>query len=333
MFFATACVAEREGRARPVDPARDMGAIADLIEAAFGAELDQTGNTLVSDMRNLAVLGPLLVVMERVAPFAGGFVWEQDGRLVGNVTATPEQAAAGWFVSNVAVHPQWQGRGIGGRLMEAALQGVERRGGRRVLLQVRTDNEPAQRLYRRLGFRRYDTVVELVRPGLLPSRTRPRVPGLRRLTGDDWQALLDLARAATPAAAQQVRAIQPRAFRPSLGRRLQEWLDSFLGGRQTTRWGLDEGSALLAAVSVLSQGAGATARLDLTVRPRARGSVEPSLADYGLAVLAECSPRAVAATISASHPEALQALQGRNFATVRSLDQLVLDLRTDGECA
>ncbi len=327
MIFATTCVSTGEGFARPVDPARDMGAIADLIEVAFGPELAQTGNTLVADMRSLAALGPLLTVVERVAPIAGGYVWEQGGRIVGNVTASPEDPAAGrWFVSNVAVHPAFQGRGIGRRLMEATLEGIRRRRGRCVVLQVRTDNEPAQRLYRRLGFRRFDTIAELVRPGLLPARTRPHVPGLRRLGSDDWRALLDLARAATPEAVQRVRPIEAGAFRPRLGRRLQEWLSSLFTGQQTARWGVEEGGRLVAAVSILAQGAAGTARLDLAVRPEARGPLEAPLADFGLAALADWVPHAIASTVSTCHVEALQVLQGRNFTTLRSLDQLVLDL-------
>ncbi len=325
MNLATACVSETEGYARPINPARDMGAIADLIEVAFGDELGRTGNTLVADMRNLAMLGPLLTVVERVAPFAGGYVWEQDGRLVGNVTATPE-ADGRWFVANVAVHPSCQGRGIARRLMEAAIEGVRRRGGRKVILQVRTDNEPAQRLYRRLGFRRYDTTVELLRPGALPSGARPQPPGLRRLRTADWQALLELARASTPDEAQQVRPIEPKAFRPAPSQRLQAWLDSLLGGQQTIRWGLMEDNVLLAAVSILTASSGGSARLDLAVRPCARGPLEGLLADYGLAALAGWAPRVVAATVSTSHAEALRSLQGRSFAAVRSLDQLVLEI-------
>ncbi len=325
MIFATACATNDNGRVRPVDPARDMGAIADLIEVAFGAELGQTGNTLVADMRNLSVLGPLLTVMERMAPFAGGFVWEQGGRVLGNVTATPEGSATGrWFIANVAVHPSCQGRGIARQLMEASLERIRRRGGRQVLLQVRTDNEPAQRLYRRLAFRRYDTVVELVRRGPLPSRTRPRVPGLRRLGRDDWQVLLDLARAATPLEAQEVRPIEARAFRLTLGQRVQAWLNSAFLGQQTVRWGVEQEGVLVAAVSVLGQRYGA--RLDLAVRPGTRGPLEAPLADYGLAALADWAPHAVGATVSAGHAEALRALQARNFTATRSLDQLVLDL-------
>lgn len=326
MQAATVGAQEDLGYARPLDPGRDMGAVADLVEAAFREELEQVGSNLVLEMRQLATLGPLLTLAERVSSLPGGYVWEQNGRLIGNVTLSLDDATARrWFVSNVAVHPHYQGRGIGRRLMEAALTGIRRRGGRQVLLQVRTENEPAQRLYRRLGFERFDTIVEMIRPGSLAAPMAP-VLALRRLDGRDWQAQLDLARAATPPAVLRVRRLEADAFRPTTGRRMREWFDSFLSGRQALRWGLEEGERLLAAVSVLAYANAAPARLDLAVRPGHRGAIEGPLTDVGLNVLARWRPRAVAATISRTHPEAVQALQVRHFATVRSLDQLALEL-------
>ena len=327
MIFATVYAPSTQGHIRPVDPGRDMGAIADLIEVSFSRELDRSGSGLVADMRQLAALGPLLTIVDRVSPVGGGYVWEEGGRVVGNATMTLEDAVSRrWFVSNVAVHPTFQGRGIAGQLMAAVLAGIRRQGGRQVLLQVRTDNEPAQRLYRRLRFDRYDTIAELVRPGLLPVAVRPQRLAVRRLRGRDWPALQDLTQAAMPPRARQVRALGPQALRPSLGKRLQEWLDGLLVGRQSTRWGVEEGSRLLAVVSLLVEEGSAPARLDLAVRPEARGQLEGALADVGLAALGERRPRAVAASISTSHPEALQALRERHFTAVRSLDQLALDL-------
>ena len=326
MIFAVLGAPGEQGRIRPVDPGRDMGAIADLIEAAFVGELDRSGNRMIADLRQLAVLGPLLTLADQIAPFASGYVYEQDGRLLGNVTITREDAAGRrWFVSNVAVHPAWQGRGLGRRLMEAVLASIRRQGGRMVLLQVRADNEPAQRLYRRLGFVRFDTVVELMRPGSLPAPAQPPLP-LRRLRSRDWQALLELARAATPPEVQRIRGPEPNAFRPTLIKRLQEWLDGLLGGRRIWRWGLEEGGLLVAAISVLVQIDGAPARLDLTVRPEARGPVEGPLADAALHILRRLTRRGVAASVSTGHRQAVEALQARQFSTVRTLDQLVLCL-------
>jgi ribosomal protein S18 acetylase RimI-like enzyme len=326
MIFARAGAREGLGRARPVDPGRDMGAIADLIEAAFRGELDRIGSNLVAEMRHLAAFGPLLTIADRVTSFPSGYVWEQNGRVVGNVTITLDDLAARrWFVSNVAVHPDWQGQGIGGRLMEVALDSVRRQGGRQILLQVRAENKQAHRLYCRLGFECFDTLVELLRPGALPAQPAPQL-GLRRLRGQDWASLLELARAATPPRAQEVRPLTERAYHPTAGRRLRKWLDAFLYGRQTVRWGLEQAGALVAAVSASTYGHGASAQLDLTVRPAARGPLEGPLADAGLATLVAWGPRAVTATISTGHPEALQALRTRHFTAVRTLDQLALRL-------
>ena len=58
------------------------------------------------------------------------------------------------FVQTLAVAPAAQGRGLGSRLLLALLAEAERRGRRRVSLEVRADNAPAQRLYARHGFTR-----------------------------------------------------------------------------------------------------------------------------------------------------------------------------------
>ena len=74
------------------------------------------------------------------------------GRLVGyaGLCDYPDEA----FVQTLAVAPAAQGRGLGGRLLTALLDEAERRGQRTVSLEVRADNEPAQRLYAKHGFTR-----------------------------------------------------------------------------------------------------------------------------------------------------------------------------------
>jgi ribosomal protein S18 acetylase RimI-like enzyme len=54
------------------------------------------------------------------------------------------------FLERVALMPAWQSRGIGTRLVRGVMEDAERRG-RPVRLSVLTNN-PARRLYERLGF-------------------------------------------------------------------------------------------------------------------------------------------------------------------------------------
>lgn len=86
-------------------------------------------------------------------------VAEMDGELVGTVSMrhNPEAETMHLFALEVATGRRRQG--IGRRIVELVIEEARRRGCTRVYLEVRTDN-PARRLYHRLGFRRVgDTFV------------------------------------------------------------------------------------------------------------------------------------------------------------------------------
>ena len=71
-------------------------------------------------------------------------------------------SAAVGAIQNVGVVPAWRGRGIGEALVLQALHGFHWAGMVRGLLEVTAQNEIAQRLYRRLGFRRTKTLYKAV---------------------------------------------------------------------------------------------------------------------------------------------------------------------------
>ena len=56
-------------------------------------------------------------------------------------------------IHNIAVHPSRQGRGLGRRLLDAALRQVVGEGAARCYLEVRASNEAARALYEKRGFR------------------------------------------------------------------------------------------------------------------------------------------------------------------------------------
>ncbi|MFZ5818159.1 MAG: ribosomal protein S18-alanine N-acetyltransferase [Bacillota bacterium] len=72
---------------------------------------------------------------ERVAAIAGMHVVWEDAH-----------------VTNVAVHPLYRGRGLGERMMRELIHRAHQRGAKRMTLEVRVSNTPAQGLYRKLGF-------------------------------------------------------------------------------------------------------------------------------------------------------------------------------------
>lgn len=93
------------------------------------------------------------------------YEWELQNRSVCHilVVRTPECRVAGfcafWLVvdeihiNNVAVRPEYRGRGLGTLLMRRVLTEGLRLGASRATLEVRASNEAARRFYEGLGFR------------------------------------------------------------------------------------------------------------------------------------------------------------------------------------
>lgn len=337
-MIARAILHKKENREglRPFDISRDLDPLANLIEAAFASELDRTGNTIARDMRRLASSGPFLWLLDALGAFSPtpmrGFVWTVGEQLVGNVTLTLESGRRNvWSVSNVAVHPDFQGHGVAQQLMMAALGEVRSKGAQRVVLEVRPDNAAAQRLYRELGFRAYDQVDEL---GLASHRWPVGAAGpplaLRRRRPGDSEGLYRLCKSAIPASAQEVHPLDARQYRLGLAQRLQSWLAPLLAERQSDDWLLEDSGEIVAWLQVTGQYTLAAHRLQMTVHPRYRGRVESQLVDAGLERLRRFGQGPVASTISTSHSEAEQALHEKGFETTRLLDRMALAILNNG---
>jgi ribosomal protein S18 acetylase RimI-like enzyme len=148
----------QSGHLRPLDVRRDLGGVADLVEQCFADTLDSDGQRYIQQMRSLSrnpgTLNWIGSFSERTYLPLSGFVWEEDKRIVGNLTLIPyhlhqEQTL---LIANVAVHPDYRRRGIANRLTARALEHARQRGIRTTWLHVREENEPAIKLYRSLGF-------------------------------------------------------------------------------------------------------------------------------------------------------------------------------------
>jgi ribosomal protein S18 acetylase RimI-like enzyme len=75
------------------------------------------------------------------------------------------------YVYNVVVTAAWRGKGISDHLLGFLHHEAERRGKRRILLEVVATNTPARRLYERLGYRVIRTrrgLLSLLRLGVPP---------------------------------------------------------------------------------------------------------------------------------------------------------------------
>jgi ribosomal protein S18 acetylase RimI-like enzyme len=149
---------EASSRLRPYDVWRDLNAVADLIELCFTDSLDVEGRRYLDQMRSAARSPSYLrwasLTRERTTLPLSGYVWEQDGLVVGNLTLIPyyQPRRRYFLIANVAVHPDYRRQGIAARLTQRAIESAQQHGAQAAWLQVRDDNEGAVRLYHSLGF-------------------------------------------------------------------------------------------------------------------------------------------------------------------------------------
>jgi len=312
---------------RPFVPYRDMNSLATLIQRSFGPELSATGSYIVQDLRQMAMLGPLLrATGSIIAPFIG-FVWVEGGTLVGNVSLAPEKGdERTWTVSNVAVLPEHRGRGIAGRLVDRAIACAERRGVERLQLQVRTDNAAALALYAHRGFTVLDTVHEM-------QRTRSDRGSTQRRTPDGVAPLRFADRAA--AAHLVASTASPATLSPSVYRRLRRGYLGWLGEQIATFLNVEHyvEAAVRNGDDIVAYGYAAPNTLrgphemGVYVHPEHRGNWEVPVMGWLLRRLRRTISQPVRTVISAEHVEALAAAEELGFRTLRVLNHMVLDLR------
>lgn len=290
--MTTAALRRVEQGLVPFHPLRHLGPVADLMSLAFSGELGPWARQTLRRMQRIArwgALGFLLwgIDLDQESP---GFVWVEDGRVVGNISFRRAATAGGWMIGNVAVHPQWQGRAIGRALVEAALEDIAARGGVWVGLEVREDNPVARRLYERLGFETVGASLEMARPEgqPWPPVPPPSLP-LRRARAAESSDLYYLAREGLTRTHQEVLEIRPSIYRAGWEARLSAWLE----GRREDWWVLGDGpggtghaSSPPGALRLTSYRSGRWHEVEVLVRPEHMDELGGPLVATALAFLA-----------------------------------------------
>jgi len=221
---------EKVSHIRPLDARRDLSAVADLMELCFSSTLDPDGREYLRHIRQAAA-DPALVRWtfwrgERISSPLFGFVWEQDHRLVGNLSLIPIAKGGKWIfmIANVAVHPDYRRRGIARELTLRALEYIRERGVKSAWLQVRDDNAPAYNLYASVGFierSRRSTWLSNGTPDLLPPvgvEVGPREP-------TDWPLQRRWLELNYPSDTTWNMSFEVNHFHPAWWNRLWMWLN------------------------------------------------------------------------------------------------------------
>lgn len=239
------------GRLRPFDMRRDLRPVADLVERCFAETLDQEGERYLQQMRSAANNPSFLrwaaAAAEGSSVPMSGYVWEEDGQVVGNISLIPYTIHGQrlYLIANVATHPNYRRRGIARKLTSHSIEHARRRGAPAAWLHVREENAAAVNLYLELGFEERARRTTWHSSSSIPQNTA--LPGLvigpRR--AQHWGKQLAWLRSTYPPDVTWHLPLNLRALRPGW----QGTLYRFLAALPAWQYVLQRDGRLLGALS------------------------------------------------------------------------------------
>jgi GNAT superfamily N-acetyltransferase len=133
---------------------------AEVLYASFRDEIDSVVFPSLGDPIGCRCL---MVEISRKAGFLPEATWlvAGPGGPIGSVQGVRDRTGPG-AIQNLGVAPGQRGRGLGEALLLRALHGFRAQGLPQALLEVTARNDPAVRLYRRVGFRCRKTLYKAV---------------------------------------------------------------------------------------------------------------------------------------------------------------------------
>jgi len=237
---------------RPIDVRKDVLPIANLIELCFSLTLDSEGHEYLRQIRQVAH-NPFAIhwvsgCNERVSYPMHGYVWEENGRIIGNLSMIPHIVHGRWIylIANVAVHPEYRRRGIARLLTLKALEHIRDHRVSSAWLQVRADNPGAHKLYVDLDFReraRRTTWQSQIPPE--PSQKHSNQLAINSRSLRDWELQYTWLKAIYPPEVAWHIPFRPESLSPDLWQSIVR----FFNGEEIHHWAARHKGELIGLVS------------------------------------------------------------------------------------
>jgi ribosomal protein S18 acetylase RimI-like enzyme len=317
---------ERPGNGpRPINLNKDIPQVLALLRLAFGESLDAEGQRI---LQGQTVVTGQPAILYRLNPMTSrlshGYVWENDGQIIGNVTLLNTHVKGRYLIVNVATHPDFRRQGIARMLMHATADHVRQQNGREILLQVDMNNTHAIDLYHDLDYQTLGTMTTwIATAGRARAIQSHADVTIRELQGNEGQAAYELDILALPPDLNWPEPIPKDTYQFNIWRRLS----NFINARRHETWVTTDGRYLTGSVSIWSEW-GRTHQMTLRIHPKWQGELERPLLAKVLRRLPFIPRRNV--RIEHPHDDELTSnlLTEANFRSRRSLTHMRLNLTT-----
>jgi GNAT superfamily N-acetyltransferase len=268
---------------------RDFDGIKQIFELAFTEEYQRREVNIVRRIEKIESIYPLVRMLSLFPnPYQHVFtvhVLEEDGKIAGMAQMSPRNdSQTRWHVDNIAVHPDFRGKGIAQQLLTDVFGYYGERGAHRFTLEVDTENAPAIKLYEKLGFRRFSTLYyhKMSPKQLGKYRDLGEVsvhPGLRERRPSDTEAVWELYQQSIPPYIRVVEDRSPSDFSLSPVQQGTEWLKRSLKRSQAIHWVVEDShrQCLAAAIDIYAQMRELPHVIQLSLHPAYSDLAEPLL--------------------------------------------------------
>ncbi len=305
---------------RPINLNKDRRQVINLLNLTFGHRDQRT----LGEQISLSYPSPASLHWNPLTRgHSPGFVWEEAGDILGNVTLLETEISGRFIIANVAVHPNYQRRGIARSLMHESLDYIKQVNGKLVLLQVERENQAAINLYQSLGFKIIGSMNHwYVTPARLKLESLKPVTeiSMRSLGKADWKSIHELDRHVVDPDLNWPTPPSPDLYKTGYWRRLID----FLNGQKLEGWLVEKRSnspgknEIIGMITIFSSW-GRPSHLRIRVDPRWQGQLENALLYRALRPIKKQGIGSISISHPADDPNIGQLLSTANFQLRREL--------------